>query len=140
MIYVTLVFCRKRCPSKFLFKYINQNESSVGCVTVCTMCKMTFMSPDIITMKTHYQKCFSMVHQPTNSVSYTFGSSYASGSNSFDTNGTSNVVKNIHENIVNRQEIEAQRKVVMAKSGKFPTQGIPLNLKLYIHLIYKTTS
>ncbi|XP_055298202.1 uncharacterized protein LOC129566153 [Sitodiplosis mosellana] len=113
----------KRCPSKFSFRYLSQNESAGGCVIICTMCSIKFMSPDIITMRTHSQKCTRIAHQPTNSMPYTFSSSYTGSNSRFDTNQTSNAVKNIHENAVSRKEIDAQRKVLMAKNGKIPIPG-----------------
>lgn len=65
-----------------------------------------------------------MAQQPTGTVPYTLSDSYMDSNNRFDTNSTTNAIKNINESSVSRKEIDAQRKVVMAKNGKIPIPGI----------------
>lgn len=65
-----------------------------------------------------------MAQQPTGTVPYTLCDSYMDSNNRVDTNSTTNAIKNINESSVSRKEIDAQRKVVMAKNGKIPIPGI----------------
>lgn len=81
------------------------------------------MSPDMITMKTHSQKCLRNGLQQKQSTPYTFDNSNMGSKNRIGANGVANAINNIHENVVSRKEIDAQRKVLMMKSGKTPIPG-----------------
>lgn len=119
IVHQTIHFHRKRCPSKFSFKYVNQNQSVGGTITECMKCHLRLLSPPLFDMKMHSERCpMKWQSNPAQTMNSPFASTNFSVNSNNQLNGKSNSVACVYyETMVNQKEIDAQRKASTVKNS-----------------------
>lgn len=132
-----MCFHRKRCPSKFFFKYVSQNECTGGIMLACLKCHLRLLASSLYDMKTHFESCpLKFSPNPSLNISNSVNSTNVSQSIGFGSTNQllpqakSNSVTCIYETMVSAIELDAQRKISMRKTGICWVPGFKLK---YIH-------
>lgn len=119
---------RRSCPSKMLFRYINQNDGKRGYTVICIACRTEVHCTSAFQMSQHYhKKC----------TRHTLGDmNYTDFTTEFDENDESGEIEYTSEDTVSQREIDGQRKLHMnhdvgslADGFKFKYSSTPSGLR-----------
>lgn len=117
--------CRRNCPSKMLFKYVNQNQGNRGFTAICMACRTKIYGRSKYEMSLHYhKKCTTLIQQSNNDAQGTFDNTNHNDSiTEFDENETPDGIEYIREDAVSRREMDGQLKLQQIHDVSSIAQG-----------------
>lgn len=101
-----LVFFRRSCPSKYLFKYQHENDGNRDVIVKCLVCQCTLLDPDDSQMKRHYLKCGQK--QPSSNIPHIVAISFEN--DLMNARNRLHGIEYVHENSVSAIEKRLVRK------------------------------
>lgn len=121
-----IFICRKSCPSKMLFKYVNQNQGfNRGFTAICMACRTKIYGRSKYEMSLHYhKKCTALIQQSNDDVQVTFDNTNRYDSTTdFDENEIRDGIEYIREDAVSRREMDGQLKLQQIHDVSSIAQG-----------------